>query len=393
MEVLERPRARSGTAETNDAPRVVLLGAGHAHLHVARHADRFARRGARLVLVDPGRFWYSGLATGMLGGRSEPAEVWLDPRPLAERGGGTFVRDRAVHVDLDERRIRCASGRTLGFDLLSFNVGSEVDPSPGVGGSMSVARPVKPIRNLWRLRHELEERWRERPSAAAVRISVIGGGASGCEIAANLDGLARRRRGRIRVTVIERSERILPDAPAEASSRLARELRSRGIAIRTNHAIDRIEPGAAILHDGRPLDHDRCVLATGLRPVALVRDLPLPVGPDGGLEVDATLRSPEDPRVHGAGDCVHLTGHDLPRLGVYGVREAPVLLANLLAALEGGRPERYAPQKEALRILALGDGRGLAIRGRWWWLGRSSLWLKERIDRRWLARYRVREAA
>ena len=42
---------------------------------------------------------------------------------------------------------------------------------------------------------------------------------------------------------------------------------------------------------------------------------------------------------------------------------------------------------EAARGHDLGDGRGLAVRGRWWWEGRAALWLKRRKDRRWLARY------
>ena len=54
-----------------DSPQlntVILVGAGHVHLYVAAHAKALVERGARVVLIDPGEFWYSGLATGMLGG-------------------------------------------------------------------------------------------------------------------------------------------------------------------------------------------------------------------------------------------------------------------------------------------------------------------------------------
>jgi len=56
---------------------VILVGAGHAHLHVVAHAEALIQCGARVVLIDPGVFWYSGLATGMLGGRWPPAEERL----------------------------------------------------------------------------------------------------------------------------------------------------------------------------------------------------------------------------------------------------------------------------------------------------------------------------
>src|SRR5947209_4469363 len=65
-----RPARQSG--------RVVLLGAGHAHLDAIRHARSFTRRGFDLTVVAPGPFWYSGLATGMLGGEYAPEDDQID---------------------------------------------------------------------------------------------------------------------------------------------------------------------------------------------------------------------------------------------------------------------------------------------------------------------------
>jgi hypothetical protein len=52
--------------------RAILVGAGHAHLLAAKRASEFTRRGYELVVISPGAFWYSGLATGMLGGIYPP---------------------------------------------------------------------------------------------------------------------------------------------------------------------------------------------------------------------------------------------------------------------------------------------------------------------------------
>ena len=57
----------------NFTPRVVLAGDGHAHLHTLQHAAEFARRGVELAVIAPEDFWYSGLPTGVLGGRFPPA--------------------------------------------------------------------------------------------------------------------------------------------------------------------------------------------------------------------------------------------------------------------------------------------------------------------------------
>ncbi|QTF91052.1 MAG: hypothetical protein J5F18_11225, partial [Halomonas sp. BM-2019] len=57
-------------ASAASPPRLLLVGAGHAHLHLLRHAAAF--EGAEVMLVDPGGFWYSGRAAGMLSGRLLP---------------------------------------------------------------------------------------------------------------------------------------------------------------------------------------------------------------------------------------------------------------------------------------------------------------------------------
>lgn len=83
-----------------------------------------------------------------------------------------------------------------------------------------------------------------------------------------------------------------------------------------------------------------------------------------------------------------LEGRELPKLGVLGVRQAQYIHANLLASLEGKSLAEYGPQKRFLAILTLGDGTALARWGPFGWTSRASMWLKDFIDRRFLARYR-----
>ena len=79
-----------GDASASRSSRAVLLGAGHAHLDAIRHARSFTSRGFELVVVAPGPFWYSGLATGMLGGEYSPEEDQVDVARLVERRRRTF---------------------------------------------------------------------------------------------------------------------------------------------------------------------------------------------------------------------------------------------------------------------------------------------------------------
>jgi NADH dehydrogenase FAD-containing subunit len=114
----------------------------------------------------------------------------------------------------------------------------------------------------------------------------------------------------------------------------------------------------------------------------------LPTHSTNGLRINAKLHSIADPRVFAGGDCAAMEGFNLPKLGVFGVRQAAYIHANLLASLEGKPLAEYEPQKRYLAILNLGDGTALSTWGPLWWNGRSSMWLKDFIDRRFLEGYR-----
>ena len=361
-----------------ERPKVaVLLGAGHAHLHVIRAARRFVERGHGLVVVAPGPFFYSGLATGVLGGEYEPDLDSVDVAELAARSGAAFAAGRGVGLDRDRRLLRIQDGSMLPYDALSINLGSEPRPIPG--DDIPSAYSVKPIPRLFDLRRDLDA---DFAAGRAPRVVVAGGGATAAELAANIAGLAARRGASATVTLAAAGD-LLAQMPPGAATALLKNFAERGIVVRRGFRVLRLADGLAFSESGGSLPFDRFVNATGLHP----RSLPgadLPLGEDGAMLVDRYLRSPADPRIHGGGDGVAVDGHALPRIGVYAIREAPVLLDNLLASLEGTPPEEFSPQRRYLWIVNLGDGTGLAMRGRFWWRGRLALRLKDWIDRRFL---------
>ena len=98
------------------ARTVLLVGAGHANLHVATHAHSLIERNARVVLIDPGNFWYSGMATGMLGGRYSADEDQLDPQALIRASGGEFISGQVTSVNTAKQCVQLASGENCKYD-------------------------------------------------------------------------------------------------------------------------------------------------------------------------------------------------------------------------------------------------------------------------------------
>jgi NADH dehydrogenase FAD-containing subunit len=366
--------------------RAVLLGAGHAHLYTIKRAAEFIRAGFEMVLVAPEHFWYSGLATGVLGGFYPPELDQIDVGALVERRGGRFIRARAVGIDVAARTVILDGGPPLSYDVLSCNLGSEV-PLGSIPGAAVHGYAVKPVRNLWRLRQALEARLAASGTNPEVRVVVIGGGATGCEIAANVQALVQNYRAAATITILARGDAVLEQMSHGAGAKVARLLDRRGIRIAYHSPVVRVENQVVVTSDGVQHAYDFLVHALGLAPPPILRAAGLPTSPDGALQVDSYLRSIGDARVFGGGDCIAVEGRELPRNGVYAVREAPVLFHNLLATLQDQPLRRFRPQRRCLLILNLGDGTGLATWGRFYWHGRLAFWLKDRIDRAFLAQY------
>lgn len=365
--------------------KVILVGAGHAHLYIMKRARLFLEKDIHLQLIDPGMFWYSGMATGVLGGMYSCEKDRIDAGALIQRNGGTYIQGNITGIDPKNRVLTLETHQEVGYDAVSFNIGSEVST-----GDMEIATeriwPVKPISNLCLLREHLETRFQE--SGPGLKIVVIGGGATGCEVAANLAALARRYKAECKISILTSQEHLLSLHPLPASERVQKVLQEYEIDILTSTHVHKIDEGVLYTKEGQSLHFDLAVLATGLKPPALFKHSGLSVDDEGGLHVNQCLQSIDYNTIFGAGDCISYQGRSLPKLGVFGVREAPVLLKNLLSFLIGYPLMKYTPQEKYLSILNMGNGRGLALWDQWHWYGQSSLWLKDWIDRGFLRRYR-----
>ncbi|MGQ0466128.1 MAG: NAD(P)/FAD-dependent oxidoreductase [Sporichthyaceae bacterium] len=360
--------------------RLLLVGAGHAHLHLIRHAARLRAAGYELALIAPRWFHYSGTASAIACGDLPPAAGTIDVADLTYRHGVRHHVGLLEDLDLAVGRACTDTRVEVGWDVVSFNVGSVLDPGPIAVGPGALT--VKPLDSLATLAARLC-----LPGTASVRVSVVGGGNSGVEIAAHAAARLRQTRTPGHVVLLHAGETLAPDLPGGARRRLAQIVGNAGVQVRTGVAVREVHHDHALLADGTRLDHDLAVLATGLRAPALVSRLGL--GDERGIPVRDTLIHPDHPGVYAVGDCAHFLPQPLPRIGVHGVRQAPVLLASLLARAAGDPLPRYVPQRRWLAVLDLGGGRALAVRGRWWWSGRSARLLKRAIDRRWLRRYRA----
>lgn len=395
---------------------LVLAGGGHAHLFTLKRLPALFAAGIDVTCVAPSdHLSYSGMGPGMLSGRYAPAELRFDieglvqkagnahagrcsSRPSAlgesrptglpgqgERGIGTFVRGKVAHIDPEARLLHLDEGREIGYDAVSFGIGSVVEPPFSVEAPPGAeVYPVKPIENLLLARRAIECR---AEAGEPVQVLVVGGGSSAFEVAGNVVALLAGCGVKTPQVTVVAGRGLLCGWPGRARRLAKATLSRRGVRLVPGR-VTGLAGDRATLAGGGGLRFDVCLMATGTRPPDIFARSGLALGPDGGLSVNAFLQSPLYPEIFGGGDCIRFEPSPLPRAGVYAVRQGPVLFANLTAFLTGGTLTPF--RKTGVNFLSLlncGDGRAILRKGPFVLEGRWCMVLKDAIDRRFIAMF------
>ena len=368
--------------------RLVLVGGGHAHLHVLADLAKRPMAGAEVTLVSPtSQHHYSAMVPGFLQGTYTEAELAIDLASLAARAGARLVAAAAERIDVSGRRVD-AGGARLPFDLLSLDVGA-APAGLDAPGAREHAVAIRPMREAVALRARIDA-LAAPARRGPVRVTIVGAGAGGVEIALAVHRRIRAAGARPEVSLVEAAPDVLPGYAVPVRRRATAILAGRGIAVSTGTAVSEVDAGAVRLANGSRGAADLVVWLAGAAGPALLADAALPRDARGFLLVGPTLRSTDGAPVWAAGDCATLAEHPAtPKAGVYAVRQGPVLARNLRAALGQGGPAPYVPQRTFLSLLNTADGKALL---RWHGVishSGAAWWLKDRIDRGFVRRYRA----
>lgn len=366
------------------AQDLVLVGGGHAHVHVLKRFGMRPVPGVRLSLITrDAETPYSGMLPGYVAGIYSFAECHVDLMRLARFAGARLIHDEAVGLDRDRREILCRAHPPIRYDIVSLDIGST--PRTGdVPGAAEHTVSVKPIDRFGERWEALLERARD---AEHLRLAIVGGGAGGVELAVS----AQQRLAHLlptppEVTLVTR-EGLLPSHNDAVRRRFEIIFRERGMRLVANNPILRVERGRLIAQDGLVVEFDEALWVTEAAGAPWLSETGLPLDERGFVIIDETYRAPADARVFAAGDIATMPAHPRDKAGVYAVRAGPPLADNLRRVLEGRALRRAVPQRQALALIGTGDKRAVASRGRHEAYGAPVWWLKDWIDRRWMRRY------
>jgi len=315
---------------------IVIVGGGAGGLELASKLGR-ALGPSKVTLVDSrlSHIWKPSLHE-VAAGTLDIHQEGLSYQMLAHDNGFTFVYGALTAMDSKGRTITVGAvlsdagevlipERVLTYEALVLAVGSTSNYF-GVEGaaehtiSLNATEDAEHFRlQMLKLLTAAEQRKSLDPTAG-VDIVIIGGGATGVELAAELReaSAVHANYGRkldptkdIRITILEGAPRILAPLPERVSKAAAKLLARRQVTVKTECRVTKITPEYVEDKAGTRYRADICVWAAGIRAPSFLATLGLPVNKAGQLEVGGNLKvKGEHGYVFAIGDCAACTTDD-----------------------------------------------------------------------------------
>lgn len=365
-------QSRTGAQKPDQLPhRIVVVGGGAGGLElVTRLGDQLGRHGkAHVVLVDrTATHMWKPLLHEVAAGSMDPNSHQLEYIAQARWHHFEFQQGELLDLDrvnktitvsamLDDDRTPILPERAIHYDTLILSIGS-VTNFFGVPGAAEHAMAIDTVNQAEHVRkrilaacmrsqtHLAESEGQQRKK---VNLVIIGGGATGVELAAELRNTAQvlaayglhhlDPRRDIQITLVEAGPRILPPLPERIATETARLLTQLNVDIITGDKVTEITPDAVLTGSGRRLPSDLTVWAGGIKVPAVLGRVGLPTNALGQVIVSPTLQSITDLDIFALGDCASCawadTGKFVPPRAQAAHQQASLLVTSVQRRLAG----------------------------------------------------------
>jgi NADH:ubiquinone reductase (H+-translocating) len=314
---------RTHRQAVGDAPQVIVVGAGFAGMAAVEELDR---AGARVLLIDRNVYsTFQPLLYQVATGGLNPGDVSYPARAFTRKHGARFRLGEVTAVDPAHRRVTLADGGQFGYDYLILATGVSA-AYYGVSGAAEHSLGLYTRRDAVELRNHIMARLERLDIAGpgkVVNFTVVGGGATGVELAGALAELRSTaldaafpevNLASVRIRLVEQADALLLPFEPRLREYARRQLQARGVEVRLNTAIREVRSDRVILADGEDLPSDVTVWAAGVSAPAEVAGWQLPQGRGGRILTGPDLRVLGQDRIFALGDIALIEDQPLPQL-------------------------------------------------------------------------------
>ncbi|MDP8951131.1 MAG: NAD(P)/FAD-dependent oxidoreductase [Actinomycetota bacterium] len=334
--------------------KVLVLGGGFAGFTAAQTLCELTRDRddvGVMVISRENFFTFWPMVPGVIGSDVDIRNIAQSLRRALIQAGASFRRAELKGIDFEGRRV-FADDQEFPYDHLVLALGGQPNFF-GIPGVEEHSLTMKGLGDALRIRDRVIERFEEATLArgwvpdSKLTFVVIGGGATGVEVASEIHALVHEALApdypsidvnRVRIVLLEAAPEILQELDPALRRAARTELVSRRIEVMTGVLAREVTADCVVLGDGREIPTENVVWTAGNRPNAKIGELDLPLTERDGVIVDPYLRVPERQGVWSIGDCAaipHQDGRVVPPTAQAATQEGHVVARNILSAIDG----------------------------------------------------------
>ncbi|HEY8946335.1 MAG TPA: NAD(P)/FAD-dependent oxidoreductase [Polyangiaceae bacterium] len=368
-------RSRSPLRTWDATPHVIIVGAGFGGISAAR---KLGSRPVRVTIYDRmNHHLFQPLLYQVALASLNGADIAVPIRSIVRRHANvSVVLGQVNSVDTSIRRVRLDDGSEDQYDYLILAAGAHNnyfghEEWAGIAPGLKNLDDALEIRRRVLLAFEAAERTSsEEQRKRLLTFVVIGGGATGVELAGAIKDLSRDilsrefrhvRQKQTRVILLEMADRILMPFDPVLSAQAVRQLEGLGVEVRTNAHVTRIDEQGVWLGD--ELIAGATVLwGAGVRPSELGRNLGVPLDRSGRVQVLSDCSIPGHPEVFVIGDMASFAGEGgkpLPGVSPVAIQQGRSVASNILQELRG-RPREDFHYRDKGLLATIGRARAVA---------------------------------
>ena len=328
-----------------DAPHAIIVGAGFAGLSAVRG---LRKAGVRVTIIDRNLYsTFQPLLYQVATGGLNAGDIAYPVGGFTARRGTRYTRGELAAIDAQARTIKLTDGRELGYDYLILATGVSANYF-GVKGAAENTFGLYTRADSIMLRDHIMSGFEllnaDPDSHREFDITVVGGGATGVEMAGTLGELRREvlhatfpdvDPSRVHVRLVEMAPALLMPFHPKLREYTRKQLAARGVDIRLDTRILEVLPDRVVLGDGQSLPSDLTVWAAGVAAPRPVAGWNLPQGAAGRILIGPDLRVQGEDRIFAIGDIALYPDQPSPQLAQPALQEGKHAAAQVVRLLHG----------------------------------------------------------
>src|SRR5215203_3758629 len=358
--------------------KVLILGGGFGGYTAATDVCKLTRNRddvGVLVIARDNFFTFWPMVPGIVSSDIDARNVAQPLRRALILAGASFRRAKITGIDPERKVIRADGDIEFPYDQLVISLGGQPNFF-GIPGVEEHSLTMRGVEDAEQVRNRVIERFeevsliREEVPDSKLTFVVIGGGATGVEVASEIHTLVHEHLApdypnidpyRVRIYLIEALPNILPELDPALRRAARTRLANERIEVMVEAMAEELTEDCVKLKGGRQINTENVIWTAGNRPNQTIQDFGLPFDERTGIEVDLTLRVDGQSDIWAIGDCAAVQdvrqeeGKIVPPTAQAAIQEGHLVARNVIKTIDGETDLEEFEYKPIGQLVELGS--------------------------------------